>query len=117
MKIINKTRNTIIANNVVVARGALQRMQGLLGKKSIAYDKALVIEKCNSVHTFFMQFAIDVLFVDKNNKIVGICPALKPWRLSPVFLKASFVIELPAGTIFSAIAQIGDIIFLERIYK
>ncbi|MCA9398623.1 MAG: DUF192 domain-containing protein, partial [Candidatus Omnitrophica bacterium] len=52
-----------------------------------------------SIHMFFMRFAIDAVFVDKNDHVVGLVENIKPWRLSPIFFKASYVIELPAGTI------------------
>ena len=56
----------------------------------------------------FMRFTIDVLFVNKENKVVGVVERIKPFRLSPIFFKASFAIELPEGTIANARTQCGD---------
>jgi len=74
---------------------------------------ALVLKPCNSIHSFFMRFTIDALFIDKNHRVVYPLASLKPFRMSPVFFKASCVIELPAGTLIPDSVQIGDIISLE----
>jgi uncharacterized membrane protein (UPF0127 family) len=56
----------------------------------------------------FMNFPIDVIFCDKENKVVGLCADIKPFYLSPVFFKASYAIELPSGSIASSSTQISD---------
>jgi uncharacterized membrane protein (UPF0127 family) len=56
-------------------------------------------KRCNSIHTAFMKFPIDVLFVDKDLKVVSVYENLKPWRITRLHFRASSVIELPAGTI------------------
>ncbi len=76
-------------------------------------QEALVIKPANSIHTFFMRFAIDVMFVDKENKIIGLRENLKPFRLIPPFLKAFLVVELPTQTIQKTQTKIGDIIQIE----
>lgn len=79
-----------------------------MGRNELPAKEALVITPCNSIHTFFMRFSIDVLFVDAGNKIVGIKNGLKPWRLSPIYWRARFAIELPSGTIHESLSSIGD---------
>lgn len=65
------------------------------------------------MHTFFMRFPIDILFADKNNRVVKVIPFLKPFRLSGIYLLARLAIELPAGTLQSATTEVGDILSLE----
>jgi uncharacterized membrane protein (UPF0127 family) len=83
-------------------------MKGLLGRKDFPQGEALVITRCQSIHMFFMNFPIDVVFCDRQNKVVGLCQEIKPFYLSPIFFKASYAIELPAGTIASTKTQLGD---------
>ena len=104
----NLTRDTIIANNVKLAHTSGQRMKGLLGKENLPQGEALVITHCQSIHMFFMKFAIDVIFCDAKDKIVGVCKDVKPFQLSPVFFKASYAIELPSGTIVASKTELGD---------
>ena len=106
--IVNLTRNTTIASNVKIAQDTLSRMKGLLGTKEFPSGEALVITHCQSIHMFFMNFPIDVIFCDKQNKVVGLCNDIKPFALSPIFFKASYSIELPAGTVATTQTQAGD---------
>ena len=89
------------------------RMTGLLNRKSLKKDEALVITKCQSIHMLFMRFTIDAIFVDKNNCVVGLVKAIKPFQLSPIFFKASYVIEAPAGIIVQTETDLGDKIKIE----
>lgn len=108
MKIINKTNNSVVSEEVIFANTPLKRMKGLLGRKELKKGQALVIRPCNSIHTFFMRFSIDVLFVDKENRVIKIISCLKPFRLSPVYFNSAFTVELPVGTIQSASIKEGD---------
>ncbi len=86
------------------------RIKGLLGRKSLGSSEALLINPCNSVHTFFMQFNIDCLFLDKKNSVVGILSDVKPSRLSPVYWSGQRVIEFSSGILKSSNTQLRDII-------
>ena len=108
MTIVNVTRQTQLAQQVIVANTPLERMQGLLNRESFLPQEALVITQCSSIHMFFMKFAIDVVFVDKHNQVVGLCPHIKPFEVSPIFWKSACAIELPAGTIKATGTQVGD---------
>ncbi len=114
VKIINLNQGTTLAEETVVAEGIFSRIKGLLGKKGLSQGEALIIKPCNSIHMFFMRFAIDAVFVDKNNRVVGMVKCLKPFTVSPIFLKARFVIELPANTIQESRTQVGDYISIEE---
>lgn len=113
MKIINKTKNAVLAEEVIFANTALKRLSGLLGKKEFKAGQALIISPCNSIHTFFMQITIDAVFLNKNNQVVRAISYLKPYQLTKVYFNASYVIELPAGTIQATQTTPND--FLEII--
>lgn len=73
-----------------------ERFVGLLGRRALADEEALFITPCNNVHTFFMRFTIDVVFVDKQGVIVAIVPRLRPWRVA--IARAGYsCLELAAG--------------------
>ena len=110
MQIFNKTKNTILAKRAVIADTFLERMIGLLNRKSLALDEALIITACQSIHTFFMRFSIDVIFIDKAQRVVGIIEGIKPFRLSPVFWKACWAVEVHSGTIASSKTSVGDLL-------
>ncbi len=114
MRISNKTNNNVVAENVTVANTPLKRMRGLLGKKEFPQGQALVLDPCNSIHMLFMRFPIDVLFVDKNNRVVKAISSIMPFRLTPIYFKSKFAIELPVGTIISTATGEGDDLSLER---
>lgn len=111
MKVVNKSKNTVIAEDIKMADTAISRLVGLLNRSSISPKEGLIITQCRSIHMFFMKFSIDVIFVDKNEKVIGLVRNIKPWQMSPYFLKAKYVVELFPGTIDNSKTEKGD--FLE----
>ncbi|WP_245589264.1 DUF192 domain-containing protein [Chitinimonas koreensis] len=79
-----------------LAHRLLPRLRGLLGRRPLRRGEGLSLAPCNSVHTFGMRYPIDVLFLDRADRIVAIRPALPPWRLA-LCGSAWRVVELPAG--------------------
>lgn len=98
-----------LGSNITVAASIWSRIKGLLGRNKLEAGEGLLIQPCKGIHTYFMKFAIDALFLDKENRIVMIYRNLPPNRLTPIFLKAHSVLELPAGTITTEISP-GDVI-------
>jgi uncharacterized protein len=83
-------------DNMHRAKGFWQRLRGLMFFKSYPYDKPLLFEHCSSIHTFFMRFPIDVVFLDKDRRFIKTCKQVKPWRVCICF-GSYYVIEMPAG--------------------
>lgn len=108
MKVFNKTKNTTLASRAVLADTFVSRLTGLLNRDSLFKDEALIITHCQSIHMFFMRFAIDVIFVGRDNRVVGIVENIKPFQLSPVFFNSRYAIELKAGSILATQTSIGD---------
>jgi uncharacterized membrane protein (UPF0127 family) len=81
-----------------VADGFVSRGVGLLGKRSLGADEGLLIKPCSSVHTYFMRFPIDVLYLSENDRILKIV-TMKPFRFSLGGKGAKKVLELSAGKI------------------
>jgi hypothetical protein len=107
LRVSNMTRNTVLATCMEVADSAAKRNKGLLGRESLASGEGLWIRPCEAVHTFWMRFPIDLVYLDRKNRIRKLVSAVPPWRLSACLLAHS-VIELPSGTIRETRTQPGD---------
>lgn len=108
MKITNKTKGILLAQSAEVADNPFSRLKGLIGTKGLSEGQALIIRPSNSIHTFFMGFPIDVLFVDRQDKVLAALKKIKPWRVSPVFWKGFYVVEFPGGLIEKSGTAAGD---------
>ena len=109
-KAINLATGEVIADRVRIAQDFKSRSIGLLDRHSVNENEALLIKPCSSIHTFFMKFPIDVLFLSKEGKIVKIAHSLKPWRLSGCLLGCFMVLELQPGKLAKTTIKIGNLI-------
>jgi len=107
MRVLNRTRDTVLASRMEVANSAAKRNQGLLGRERLSPGEGLWIIPCEAVHTFWMRFPIDLVYLDRGNQIRKLVSEAPPWRLSAC-LWAHSVLELPAGTIRNTLTQPGD---------
>ena len=113
MIVKNQSRGTIIGDKVDEASTAATRRKGLLGRNGLAEGEGLWIVPCESVHTFFMRFPIDLVYLSRDLKVKKVRHAVGPWRLSAC-LTAHSLIELPAGTLNRTETRKGDRIVFER---
>jgi uncharacterized membrane protein (UPF0127 family) len=109
LQAINLTRQTVVASCMEVAGSGSERTKGLLGRNSLAPGEGLWIIPCESVHTFFMRFPIDLVYLDRKHRIRKVRSNVGPWRLSACFWAHS-VLELPAGTIRGTQTECGDVL-------
>ena len=109
MLLKNKTKGTIVANFLWLAYTFSQRVQGLLGTRLFPLGYGLIIKPCSSMHTFGMNYPIDVLFVDGNNRIIKIVDNMLPGNMS-MSSGSKYVVELPAGTANRTVCSVGDIL-------
>jgi uncharacterized membrane protein (UPF0127 family) len=107
LRVSNLTRNTVLATCMEVADSGAKRNKGLLGRDCLAPGEGLWIRPCEAVHTFWMRFPIDLIYLDRKNRIRKLVSAVPPWRLSAC-LRAHSVLELPSGTIRETQTQPGD---------
>jgi uncharacterized protein len=97
-----------------MADGFVSRLKGLLLTKSLPAGRGLYLSPCTQIHMFGMTYAIDAVFIDKQNAVVGLVEDIGPWGLSPLFMKATGCLELPAGTISSTGTKVGDMVVLKQ---
>lgn len=107
----NITRNTQIADRAEIARTGAKRSKGLLGRKALEPGEGMWIIPCEAVHTFFMQFPIDLVYLDRKNRVRKTRSSVPAWRISAC-LSAHSVIELPAGTVRDTRTEKGDVLEL-----
>ena len=97
----------VVCEQVLVAARPLRRMRGLLGRAELPSDEGILLRPAGSVHTFFMRFPIDVVFLDKEDRVLGIEPAVPPWRTANC-RGAKSVVELAAGECDRRGLELGD---------
>lgn len=107
LQVRNLTRNTVLATGLEVAGSGASRRKGLLGRDRLAPGEGLWIVPCESVHTFFMRFPIDLVYLDRQHRVRKVRHAVGAWRLSAC-LSAHSILELPAGTALASKTQRGD---------
>ena len=105
---LTNTRNhQVVAHTLLTASDSASRRKGLLGRDSLPDGSALIIAPCQAIHTFSMRFAIDVLFVSKDGRVLRVRSNVRPGRIAAAF-RAFAVVELPVGAIERSGTRKGD---------
>jgi uncharacterized membrane protein (UPF0127 family) len=108
---MNDRTRSAVALEVDVAVTRATRRRGLLGRESLSATEGLLLSPCKAVHTVGMRFPIDVIFIDRDGRVVRIVPALAPWRIA-LSARAKAVIELAAGQAAASDIRVGDMLYL-----
>ena len=114
LRITNLTRDAVLGDSIDVADTSAKRRTGLLKHERLAPGEGLWIVPCESVHTFFMKFPIDLVYLGKDRKVRKVRHAVKPCRLSAC-LSAHSILELPAGAARETGTQAGDELAVETL--
>ncbi len=113
MQAVNQTRQAVLIDQGTVAASVWARMKGLLGHRPLKPGEGLLIPGEKAIHTFGMSFPIDVLFLDRQGRVVHLHHTMVPLRASPFVFRAANVLEMPAGTLKQTGTQVGDEIELK----
>jgi hypothetical protein len=111
LALVNQRTEHYLAERVEVAVTRRQRRKGLLGRDGLGSSSALILAPCAAIHTMFMRFDIDAVFVDDDGRAVKVVRELTPWRIA-VQPFAHAVIELPAGSLQAHPVDVGDRLYL-----
>ena len=113
-KAFNQTRQTYLSTELALANTHWKRFRGLLGLSvdDFGNNSGLWIIPCRGVHTMGMAFAIDVVYLDRSLRVVDVQAAVKPWRFTPVRIRAASVLELPCHTAAATKTEVGDTIVI-----
>lgn len=109
-KAMNITKNKLIGDKIKLANNVFTRTIGLLSRANLSSGEGLLIVPCKSIHSIFMRFRFDAVFLDKEGRVVHIIKEMKAFRASKYIRKAKKVLELPAGTVIKAQIELGDTI-------
>jgi uncharacterized protein len=110
-RLVNQRTDEALAERIELAVTRKERRKGLLGRQVFETSSALIIAPCFSIHTMFMRFDIDAVFVDDDGRAVKVVQGLTPWRIA-VQPFAHAVIELPAGSLRDGAVDVGDRLYL-----
>lgn len=113
VRVINRTKNTVVAEEAQVAKSAWARFVGLWGRRGLAPDHGLLITPCSSIHSFFMLFTFDAIFLGRDGVVVKAVPTIRPFWLALGGQGARDVLELPKGTITRTNTAVGDQLIIE----
>lgn len=108
LRVENESRQISLVDKGRVANNFFTRLRGLVGVKQLAAGDGLLIQPCNQVHCMFMSIPIDVLYIGKDERVLAIDAAMRPWAMGRMVRGAKSVLELPAGTAAATGTTVGD---------
>jgi uncharacterized membrane protein (UPF0127 family) len=111
VQVVNRTRGTVLASEAELADNAWTRFWGLMGRRELPAGGGLVLKPGGGIHMWFMRMPLDVVHVDKHDRVTHVLRSIKPWRFGPLFVGNKLAIELPVGAAEQTL--VGDEIILE----
>ena len=106
--VFNLNRESFLSLSVKPADTHLSRLKGLLGRSKLRSDEGLWTVPSQGIHTLFLLFPIDLIYLDANNRVIHLIENLGPFRIAPIRMDSASVLQLRTRTIFSSDTQIGD---------
>lgn len=108
----NRTRGDVVCEHTEIADTLWRRMRGLLGRSDLPVGSGMLIQRESSIHSAFMRFEFDAVFLDRNMRVVRLAERIRPWRALSA-KGARSVLELPSGQISARALQVGDELAVE----
>lgn len=106
--VFNRNRESFLGLRVASADTLLSRLTGALGRIALQPDDGVWLVPSRGIHTIGMLFAIDLVYLDADNKVIHLVEHLGPFRISPIRIKCASILELESRAIFSSDTRIGD---------
>lgn len=97
--LLKRLNGEVVCKKMRSARSLFKRMQGLMFSEELPDCDGFLIKPCNSIHTFFMKYDLDVIFLDDKMKVVKVIYGLKPWRMTGIYFRSVQVLEMKSGTL------------------
>ncbi len=113
VRVVNASRGTVLAESAELADNFWTRFVGLMGRASLPAGTGLVIRPGGGIHMWFMRIPLDVIHVDKQDRVTHVLRGIKPWRFGPVFVGNKYAIELPVGAADGT--EIGHVVHIEEV--
>ena len=112
VRVINRTRDSVLAEKAELADNYWTRFMGLMGRHELPAGTGLVLKPGGGIHMWFMRIPLDVIHVDKHDRVTHVLRGIKPWRFGPLFVGSKLAIELPVGA--AADTHVTDEIQIEE---
>jgi uncharacterized membrane protein (UPF0127 family) len=112
VRVVNRTRDYVLADQAELANNMWTRFMGLMGRRELNPGSGLVLQPGGGIHMWFMRIPLDVIHVDKRDRVTHVLRGIKPWRFGPLFVGGKVAIELPAGA--ASQTQVGDMVVVEQ---
>jgi len=106
--VFNKSRESFLALKILKADTLFARLKGLLGTLQLNSDEGIWVIPSQGVHTIGLRFAIDLIYLDENCRVLDVIESLGTFRIAPLRMECASVLELPTRTIYHSQTQIGD---------
>jgi uncharacterized membrane protein (UPF0127 family) len=106
IRVLNRTRGVTLAERAELASNPWTRFWGLMGRRSLERGGGLVLKPGGGIHMWFMRIPLDVIHVDKRDRVTHVLRGIKPWRFGPLFVGGKLAIELPVGA--ADTTRVGD---------
>lgn len=107
--IVNETRGTVVCEHAEIADNPWRRLIGLMGRRGLPPGHGMWIKPAPSIHSAFMRFDFDAVFLDRDLRVVRIAEQIPPWR-ARVAKGSHSVLELSAGQSAARGLQVGDVL-------
>ena len=111
VRVVNRSRDQVLADRAELATSFWSRFWGLMGRRELPAGGGLVLQPGGGIHMWFMRMPLDVLHIDKHDRVTHVLRGIKPWRFGPLFVGTKRAVELPIGA--AATTQVGDEIIIE----
>jgi uncharacterized protein len=111
VRVLNVSRGAVLAEHAELADNIWTRFMGLMGRAELPPGAGLVLKPGGGIHMWFMRIPLDVIHVDKRDRVTHVLRGIKPWRFGPLFVGGKLAIELPVGT--ADATQVGDQVIIE----
>lgn len=106
ISVVHSASQTVLATKLILADNFFLRLRGMLFRPPLAKGEAIIISPCQQIHTHFMSYALDVLFLDSDYHVCFVVNCMQPWKMTKYIKAASHVLELPVGSV--AMVKLGD---------
>ncbi|GIL16654.1 MAG: hypothetical protein BroJett040_04050 [Oligoflexia bacterium] len=106
--LFNKTKSAELISDLKIADNLFSRMKGLLGTNELSENQAMWIHRCNSIHTYFMKYPIDCVFLTRDLRVLSIVESVGPWKMVWPQWGADSVVEMRSGNAKKLKLNIGD---------
>ncbi len=108
LRIVNRTRDSVVGSRVGLADQMWSRARGFLGRPRPDHGEGLLLNPCRAVHTFGMKYPLDIIFLDRQGRVVALYQRLAPRRVTGWHARAKYALEVPSGTIAATATAEGD---------